>query len=76
MTLRKWLFQNLMGKGENAGNQNAGFPQVLHMFTDKCHYFSTFYLWHVSTLDRSKILSFGQELKIIKVIFTGSFSSL
>ena len=64
MTLRKYPLENIVRKGENAGNQHfLLFPQC---FLPK----ASFNFWYTSkwssanafNLDRSKICSFGKEL--------------
>ena len=63
-TLRKKVFENIVGKGENAGNQHfLFFPQC---FQPKSN-FSFLVAFTLSSanafnLDRSKILLFGKEL--------------
>ena len=64
MTPTKKPFENIVGKGENIGNQHfLLFPQCFQPFTKQ---FSNFHLClssaHASNLDQSKNMSFGKDL--------------
>ena len=66
--LRKKPLENIVRKGENAGNQHfLPFPQCFLPFPTQIFNFAitcTFILWSANAinLDQSKILSFGEEL--------------
>ena len=64
-TLYNKPFENIVGKGENAGNQHfLLFPQCFLPFPKQVSFFSvTFILSSANAfnLDQSKILSFGKE---------------
>ena len=66
MTLRKKPFENIVGKGENAGNQHfLLFPQCFLPLKKQISIFDTHLNCRVqrfSILDRSKILTFVNEL--------------
>ena len=65
----KKAFENIVGKGENAGNQHfllflQCFHNVFHTSQHKFH-FSVTFIWssaYAFNLDKFKNLSFGQEL--------------
>ena len=65
-TLRKLPYKNIVGKGENAGNQHSLlFPQCFLPFPYQIFYFSfTLILSSANAfnLDQSKILYLGKEL--------------
>ena len=65
MTLKKVAFENILGKGENAGNQHfLLFPKCFLPFPKtNCNFSVTFILLsaNVFNLDYSKILSDGKE---------------
>ena len=67
MTLKKKPFENIMGIGENAGNQHfLLFPQYfITLPNTKFNFFLAFILSSANAfnLDQSKILLFGQVLK-------------
>ena len=67
MTMYKKPFENILGKGENAGNQHfLLFPPCFLPFPKTNFNFSfTFILLSANALnlDKSKIFSFGKELK-------------
>ena len=63
-TLRRKAFENILGKGESAGNQHfLLFPQCFLPFP-KQSFLVTFDLLFANAfnLDKSKFLSFGNEL--------------
>ena len=64
--LYKNPFENIVGKGENAGNQHFGlFPQCFQLFPKEISIFlSRFFLSSANAfnLDQSKTLSFSKEL--------------
>ena len=72
MTLYKKPFENIMGKGENAGNQHfLYFPQCFLQIPKTNFNFSVTIIVSVNAfnLDHSNILSFGKELKVVYGIF-------
>ena len=77
-TLRKNAFENIMGKGENAGNQHfLLFPQFSTLLKTNFYVWAIFILSSADAfnLDQSKILSFGKELmaRVYKSMFPGLF---
>ena len=66
-TLRREAFENIEGKGENAGNQHfLLFPQCFLPFPKQISSFEfTFDLWSTNAfnLGKSIILLFGKELR-------------
>ena len=78
MTLDKKTFENIVGKGENAGNQHFLFlPQCFFMSQNKLKFFSHVYfvVCKCFQFDQCKNLSFGKEL-IFKCIYTGFLAHL
>ena len=76
VTLKKKPFENYVGKGENAGNQHflyfpPCFQPIPKEFVFKLHLFCC--LQNAFNLDRSKNLSFGEELLTFK---NGVFESI
>ena len=66
-TLYKEPFENIIGKGENAGDQHfLLFPQRFLSFPKQISIFESFILSSANpfNLDQSKVLSFGKELKM------------
>ena len=65
MTLKKRSFENIAGKGENAGKQHfLLFPKYFFPFQRQISVFKSLILSaNAFNLDRSEILSFGKELK-------------
>ena len=66
-TLKKWQFENIVGKGENAGSQHfLLFSQqfLCSQGQKKNHHLSniTFVVYRRFNLVKVKILSFGKEL--------------
>ena len=70
MNLEKKTFENIVGKGENAGNQHFLFFPLMFFICPKTNfYFSvTFILLSANAfnLDQSKNLSFDKELKSLQ----------
>ena len=71
MTLKMKVFENIMGKGENADyKQFLLFPQY---FRPVCREFSSpLSPANAFNLDQFKILVFGKELKKRKSVWNGS----
>ena len=65
-TLRKNAFENIVGKGENGGNQHFLFShKVFYSIKNRNHDFRDISSANTFNLDKSKILSFGNELNSI-----------
>ena len=66
MTLHRMLFENIMGKGENAGNQHFLLFPIMFPILSRTKFFvkASFILSSANAfnLDQAKILSFGEEL--------------
>ena len=62
MTLRKGSFENIVGKGENAGNQYFLLLPTMLSTLPKPNF-------NAFNLDQSKILPFGKELKLVLMAF-------
>ena len=65
MTLRKRPFENIVGKGENAGYAFSHFPTMFSILPKKNVNFlftSILLSANVFNLDQSKFLSFGKQL--------------
>ena len=70
MTLYKEPSENIVGKGENDGNQHFfPFPTMFFILQGKFYFLITFVLLSANpfNLDKPKILSFGKELIIGKL---------
>ena len=71
MTLSKKPFENIEGKGENAGYQHfLLFPRCFQPFQRQIIVLSTFTLSSANALnlDQSVILSFGKELTLYHIL--------
>ena len=66
MTLKKMAFENIVGKGENAGNQHfLLFPQCFLPYQREKSLFQTTFILssaNAFNLDQSKIVPFGKGL--------------
>ena len=66
MTLKKKTFENIVGQGENAGNQHfLLFPHSFSTLPKTNFSFSVTFSWSSASafaLDQSKILSFDKEV--------------
>ena len=72
MTLGEKPLENIIRKGENAGNQYFLFPQCFLPFPKQISIFLVaFILWAASTLnlDRSRILSFGKLTSTCSIFY-------
>ena len=65
-TLKKQLFENILGKGENAGNQHfLLFPQCFLIYQEEKITILTSNFWSANTFNlvQPKLFSFGKQLR-------------
>ena len=74
MTSRKWHFENIVRKGENAGILDFFTSYLFSAKHDKYSFIKNVYLWSTKAikLEMSEILTSGKDLDNIKVKFMAS----